>query len=75
MRNLFHDSETVKLKLKLTAFIDDETKVLEEFEVHLLEYSYEYSKERFVTHKENSIGRIKILGLKGRILFQMQYFK
>ena len=59
VKNLFRDSETVKLKLKLTAFVNDETKVLEEFEVHLLEYSYEYSKERFVTHKENSIGRIK----------------
>jgi hypothetical protein len=27
--------------------------------VHLLEYSYENSREKFVTHKENSLGRLK----------------
>jgi len=58
VKSLFEGEGSIKLTLKLTATSGDLFVDLEEFDVHILSYAYENSRERFVTHKENSIGRL-----------------
>ena len=56
---LFEFDPSAKIKLKLSKQAGDQIILKEQFEIHILFYTFENSSTQFVRNKQNSIGKLK----------------